>query len=60
MKVKLLKRGEFKMEIPDRCPKCQNPNSNIEGSIYAEEFKITIKCMQCGLKYQADKLILAQ
>jgi uncharacterized protein (DUF983 family) len=46
------------MEIPDRCPRCKNPNSNVEGSIYSDEFKLTIKCMQCGMKYQANKIIL--
>ena len=46
------------MEIPDTCPRCKNPNSNVEGSIYSEEFKLTIRCMQCGMKYQANKITL--
>ena len=42
----------MEVNLPEVCPKCQNPNSNIVGSVYGEYQHYRISCMQCGYVYK--------
>ena len=43
-----MRKIEITFDLSLRCPKCGNPNCNIEGSVYGLTLHYKVSCMQCG------------
>jgi transcriptional regulator NrdR family protein len=53
-----MKMIEINFEVPEVCPHCKNPNSNIDGSLWGKEKKLSliVKCMSCGRRFHTAVL----
>ena len=51
-----MKNIKIEVKIPDVCPQCGNPNTNIEGSVYDSNIGFKFSCMGCGKIYHKKKL----